>query len=68
MEEKAMAREAKLAMASSSGVMKRGATSSNGQKRHSMGRQKIPIRRIQNEEARQVLIFFFIFDKFFCIR
>ncbi|KAF3322558.1 agamous-like MADS-box protein AGL62 [Carex littledalei] len=48
MEEKAM----KLAMAMASS---RGATSkSNGQKRHSMGRQKIPIRRIQNEEARQV--------------
>ncbi|KAJ4788858.1 Agamous-like MADS-box protein AGL62 [Rhynchospora pubera] len=43
----------RVAVGSSSGVMKRGSTS-NGQKKHSIGRQKIPIKRIQREDARQV--------------
>jgi hypothetical protein len=45
---------------SSNGVMKRVGGSSNGQKKHSLGRQKIPIKRIQKEDARQVLHFHLI--------
>jgi hypothetical protein len=61
METNAIARETELAVASSSNcVMKRVGGSSNGQKKHSLGRQKIPIKRIQKEDARQVLHFHLI--------
>jgi hypothetical protein len=72
MEMKALASETELAVASTSnGAMKRGGGSSNCQKKHSLGRQKIPIKRIQKEDARQVLLFhphnsFYFVHEFFC--